>query len=128
MAISVFLAQILGPCFLIIGLGMMLNRKFYQKMMEDYCKNAALIMFGGMFALFVGLIITLTHNIWIAGWPVIITIYGWGGIIKGIWLIVFPNTVSNFIHAFAKNKTFVAIHLGIVLALGAILSFFGYFA
>jgi len=123
---SVFIPKILSPCFLAVAFGIMFNRGFYQKVMEDYCKNAALVFFGGVFALLVGLIVVLTHNVWLAGWPVIITIYGWGGIIKGVWLIIFPNSVSRFMQVYLKNKALLVIHSVIVLIVGGALAIFGY--
>ena len=128
METSLFIAKILGLCFLIVAVGIMCNRTFYQRVMEDYCKNTFLILFGGMLALIIGLIIVLTHNVWVARWPVIITIYGWGGVIKGVWLIVFPNTVYGFMQAFIRNKILVSVHSVLVIALGTFLTYFGYFA
>lgn len=105
----------------------MFNREFYQKVMEDYCKNAALVFFGGLFSLLIGFLIVLSHNLWVANWTVIITIFGWGGIIKGIWLIVFPNTVSKFMQAYQRNETLLLVHSVAALVFGAALAIFGYF-
>ena len=127
MSISVFLAQILGPCFVVIGLGMLLNGKFYQKVMEDYVKNSALIFLGGMFALLFGLFIVLTHNIWVMSWVVIVTIYGWGAILKGIWLVGFPGSVSAVMRFYQNNDKLLLVHSLITLTIGALLSYFAYF-
>ena len=127
MGTSIFIAKILGPCLLIVAFGLIFKRQAYQRIMEDYCKNAALVFFGGLLALLIGLIVVLTHNLWVAGWPVLITIYGWGGIIKGIWLIVFPDTVPKFMQAYQKNKALLTVHSGIVLIFGAALTILGYF-
>ena len=124
---SLFIVKILGPCFLVVALGIMLNRGFFQKVMEDFCKNSALMFFGGMFALVVGLVVVLNHNVWVRGWPVVITIYGWGGILKGIWMLVFPNSAAKFTQAYSKNKTFLLAHSVAILVLGAALTIFGYF-
>ena len=128
METSVFIARILGPCLLIVGVSMMLNRSFFLKVMEDFCKNAALMFFAGMFPLIFGLVVVLYHNVWVANWRVIITIYGWGGIIKGIWLIVFPNTISKFMQAYQKNSGLLVIHSILAFVFGAALTIFGYFA
>ena len=128
MTTSVFIAKILGPCCLIIGVGMLLNREYYEKMMEDFCKNTSMIFLGGMAALLIGLVIVLKHNIWVAGWPVIITIYGWGGIIKGIWLTVFPSSVAGYMNIYQKYKSLIVIHSAFVIGLGIVLSVLGYCA
>jgi hypothetical protein len=125
---SVFIAKILGPCFLVVAVGIMRNRDFYQKVMEDYCKNASLVFFGGVLALVIGLVVVLNHIVWEMSWRVMITIYGWGGIIKGIWLVVFPNTVPRFIQAYAKNKALLLAHSVLVLIFGVVFTVFGYFS
>ena len=124
---SIFLAKLLGPYFIIVALGILFNLKTYQKIMGDFCKNSALIYLGGIMALFFGLLVVLFHNAWVASWAVIITIFGWLGIIKGAWLIIFPKTLAKFIEAYQKNKAILVVHSIIVLTLGTGLTIFGYF-
>jgi len=123
---SIFLAKILGSYFIIIALGGLFNLKTYQKVLEDFCKNSALLYLGGIFALLFGLLVLVFHNVWVANWTVIITIFGWGGLIKGAWLIIFPNTVVKFTQAYQKKAALLTIHLVIALALGIFLTAKGY--
>ncbi len=125
---SVFLAKLLGPYCIIVAIGVLVNRKVYQRAMEDFFKNAALLYIGGILALLFGLLIVLTHNIWTANWAVLITIFGWSGIIKGVWIIIFPNTLVRLIEIYQKKPALLAVNLLLVLAIGAVLTFFGYFA
>jgi hypothetical protein len=127
METSIFIARIFGLCYLIIGVGFLFNRKAFQRIMEDFCKNAALSFYGGMLALVVGIVIILTHSVWVANWTVIITIIGWAGLIKGIWMIVFPNTVSKFMQAY-RNKALMMFHSIAAIAFGAVLTYFGFFS
>ncbi|KPK39245.1 MAG: hypothetical protein AMJ78_08800 [Omnitrophica WOR_2 bacterium SM23_29] len=127
METSIFIARIFGLCYLIIGAGLMFNRKAFQQVMDDFCKNAALVFYGGILALVIGVVIILIHNVWVANWTVIITIIGWLALIKGIWLIVFPNTVSKFMQAYQKNESLLIVHSIGALIFGAVLTFFGFF-
>ena len=68
------------------------------------------------------------HNVWVPAWPVIITICGWGSIIKGTWLVAFPNTVPDFVEVYTKNRKLLLAHSVLVIVLGALLSFLGYSA
>lgn len=124
---SIFLAKLLGPYCIIVAVGILFNLRTYQKVMEDFCKNYALIYLGGVMALFFGLLIVLFHNIWVANWVVIITIFGWLGFIKGAWLIILPNTVTKMTEAYQKNVALLVVHLVIILALGVFLTVMGYF-
>ena len=128
METSLFIAKILGPLVLVVAIGIMANRGFYQKVMEDFCKNAALIYIGGLFSLVIGILIVLAHNTWALNWALIITIFGWGGIIKGIWLIVFPNSIAKFMRVYQKNKALLGVHSVLALVVGTALTFLGYFA
>jgi len=75
----------------------------------------------------IGLLVILLHNLWTANWVVIITIFGWCGVIKGIWLIVFPKSVGKLTEIYRKNTALLVVHLLIVLAVGVALTIFGYF-
>ena len=125
---SVFIARIFGAVYLVIAIGMLLNGKFYQKVMEDFPKNTALVLFSGMFALIIGIVIVTVHNIWAANWTVIITIIGWMGVLKGSWFIIFPETLSKFMQIYKKNPDSLKLHSITALVLGAFLTFAGYLA
>ena len=128
METSIFIARIFGLCYLILGAGLVFNRKVFGQVMDDFCKNAALLFYGGLLALVIGVVIILTHNVWVANWTVIITIIGWVALIKGIWIIIFPNTVSKFMQAYQKNENLLIVHSIFALIFGAVLTFFGFFA
>ena len=128
MGSSVFIARIFGLCYLIIGAGLIFNRKAFKQIMDDFCKNAALVFYGGVLALVIGIVIIITHNVWVGNWTVIITIIGWAGLIKGIWLIAFPGSVSKFMEAYRKNENLLAVHSIAALVFGIVLTFFGFFA
>ncbi len=127
MTISVFMAKIIGPFCIAAGLGIMFNAKTYQRVIEDFFRNSALIYLGGVFALLFGLLIVLTHNIWVANWTVIITVFGWLALIKGIWLIVLPNTLGKITGFYSRKTGLLVIHSVIMLVLGLYLTIMGYF-
>ncbi len=127
METSVFLAQLIGPIIAVIAIALLLNGKTYLKMLDEFEKSPAMTYIGGVSAFAIGMAIVLHHNVWVLDWPVIFTIFGWGGIIKGVTLLLFPEKV----YGFAK-----AINLGgilnvcavIYLLLGGYLCYVGYFA
>ncbi len=125
---SMLLARIIGPYMVIVAIGIMFNLKFYQRMIEDFLRNSALIYLGGVMALIIGLLIVLFHNVWVAGWAVLITIFGWMGLIKGAWLIIFPNAAGKLTQAYRQKTGLLVVHLIIILAIGVFLIIKGYFA
>ena len=127
MANSIFIAKIIGPCCIIMGIGLLLNRNFYVKFMEDFAKNDALILISGMMSLIIGLLIIASHNMWVSNWKVIITLFGWAGLLKGIWLCVFPKSISGFITVYQKNSGLLLVHSIIAILFGIFLSYVAYF-
>jgi hypothetical protein len=127
METSIFLAKLLGPYFIVITIGVLLNLKHYQKMVENFFDNAALLYLGGVLALFFGILIVLAHNVWAANWTVIITIIGWMGLVKGICLIVCPNMMLKMTKKCYQSTVPLAVSVVIFLALGVLLVVKGYF-
>ena len=106
---------------------LLMNRKSIVRIMEDFVKNAAVIYLGALLALVIGIVIVLVHNVWVWGWPVIITILGWIAILKGIWLLLFPKMVDDFMQAYLKYEKLRIFHLIFVLLFGALLTYLGFF-
>jgi len=125
LATSLFLAKLLGLYGVIVTVGVLLNQKSYQKVIEDLSKNPALVYLAGIFALFFGLLIILSHNVW-AGWPVIITVMGWLGLIKGIWIIVFPGSFAKVLAYHIKNPAVLTLRLYVFLFLSVALIVLGF--
>lgn len=128
METPIFIARVFGLCYLVIGAGFLFNRKTFLKVIDDFCNNATLTFFGGLFALILGIVIILIHNKWVSNWTVMITIIGWAGLIKGIWMIILPSTVFKFMQAYKKNNNLIMVHSSAVLVFGAVLTYFGFFA
>ncbi len=123
---SVALAKIIGPLFLIIGLGVLINLKTYRKMIDEFIKSPALVYYGSFLSLAFGLIIIQFHNIWALNWAVIITIFGWLGLLKGIALIMFPKSMLKITEPYVKSKNSLKIRLIVVIILGLVLTWMGF--
>jgi len=92
---SYFFANIMGILLTVVGLGVLVNLKNMQKVVDSLTANAALMYVTGMWILLLGIVMVLFHNIWIAGWPIVITILGWLTLLKGVVFIVFPGWVRS---------------------------------
>jgi hypothetical protein len=125
---SIFLAKLIGPLLMAIGLALIINADTFRLMAADFLKSYVLIYIAGLLALTAGLAIVNTHNEWTGDWRVVITILGWLCVIGGIVRIVFPRAVETLgASMIATTSTSWIIGEGVVfLALGAWLSFMGY--
>ena len=126
MATSVFLAKLLGPFFAIVGISVLMNADAFRAIVKEFLKSPGLVFLTGLLTLPAGLAIVLTHNVWVADWPVLITLIGWLGIISGIARIFAPKNVTSTGKKISANKNFPVVGGAIWLAIGAALCFFGY--
>ena len=74
---SAYIARILGPVLVIIGLGLLLEGETFRAMAGEFLRSAALIYFSGLITLAVGLAILNVHHLWTRDWRSIITVFGW---------------------------------------------------
>ena len=104
MELSIFLARIFALVYITVGVGMFLNPKYYQKMIDSVMKEHGLLYFGGVFALVFGFILVSSHNIWEKNWTVLITIIGWIALLKGFLLLLFPTVMTTLTKKWLKGK------------------------
>ncbi len=128
MATSIFIAKLLGPFFLVTGAGILVNAKGYRAMAEDFLASPAMIYLAGVLALVGGLAIVIVHNRWALEWPLLITIFGWAGLIGGIFRMTFPELVTRIGGAFMKRQALLKVGALVILVGGTYLSYHGYFA
>lgn len=127
MQTSIFLARLLGPAFIVVGLGLLLNRDNARALAREFLDSPALIYIAGLIALALGLAIVLTHNVWAFSWPVIITLFGWLSLLAGIVRIVFPQFVMRVGEKTVGKDGWVTFAVVFYLVLGVWLSYAGYF-
>lgn len=124
---SIFLAKIIGPVLVVVALAFLLNRQSYAKVVEGLLSNAAFMYIGAYMGLLLGLLIVNTHNVWDGSWVVIITVIGWIAMIKGVWLIMFPDHVRKFADAYQKKPKLLKFQLSLTFLFGVFMMYKGYF-
>ncbi len=128
METSVILAKIMGPLLLIVGLGLFINLEHYRRMLSDFGASSLSIYMAGTTALLLGLLIVVFHNVWVVGWPVIITLLGWSAVIKGTVRLVAPRIVADRAGIYGRNTNVIMASALITFGLGVALAYFGFFA
>lgn len=123
---SVLLARLLGPLVILIGTGVLLGAKRLPKMGEDFAKNRALIFISGIFIFGGGLAIVLFHNIWVVDWRLIITIFGWLTLAKGVFMVTLPVSSAKIAQVYLKKVNLVIIIWLIMFVPGILLTLKGY--
>src|ERR1700737_886045 len=102
MSTSVFIARLIGPVMLVIGLAVLANQSAFRDMAEEFLASRALIFLSGLLIMPVGLAIVLTHNIWAADGRVMITLFGWLNALGGAAPVFAPHYVIQTGRALLK--------------------------
>jgi uncharacterized protein YjeT (DUF2065 family) len=123
---SLYLARLIGPVLVVIGFSALISPQSYRAMAYEFLHSYALIYISGLFALICGLALVLAHNVWVAGWPAIISVLGWLGIIGGVFRILAPQQVSALGTGMMSHPVLPIVSGLLVIAIGLTLSYFGY--
>jgi uncharacterized membrane protein YczE len=126
MSNSLFLARLIGPVMLVVGLAVFANQRGFRDMSEEFMASRALMFLSGLFIMAVGLAIVLTHNIWTADWRVLITLFGWLTAIGGALRLFAPTFVVAAGRAMLNKPYFTPIAAAVWVVLGLLFCFFGY--
>jgi uncharacterized membrane protein len=124
--ISLFLARLLGPVFVAIAIGVLVNGAVFRAIAEESLRSHALIYLTGLFAITAGVAILLNHNVWVADWRVLITLFGWLAAIGGAQRIIWPQATEAAVRWFLTNPTSLVVAGIIWLLIGGVLCFYGY--
>jgi len=123
---SIFLAKLIGPLLLLVGVGLFLNGNTFRAVADEIIRNRALVFILGLITFPLGLAIVLTHNVWVVDWPVLITIIGWLTTINGAVRLLAPQDAVKFARRAYQHPNGPLLTALVWIAAGAVLTFFGY--
>lgn len=128
LALSHFLAKIIGIVFIVLSLGIFKNQRLFISLVKKFLENSVLMYMTGFWDLLLGLLIVLSHNVWVKDWPVIITIFGWIFVIRGVLRIIFPEYVLKSFRYIQQYFYWILRVMSVILfCLGIYLTFIGFF-
>jgi hypothetical protein len=123
---SILIARLMGPILVVVGLVALRDPEGLRAVGREFLDSRALLYLAGLLALVIGLAIVNTHNRWVLGWPLIITLYGWLALLGGILRLGFRDQVRRLGEAMLARPTVLRISGAAQLALGALLTVVGY--
>ncbi|MBU0577949.1 hypothetical protein KJ742_03315 [Patescibacteria group bacterium] len=126
MELSIFVAKIIGVIYIAMSIGVLMGTISYKKMFQDIIKTPAINPLMSLFGIVIGMILIEYHNIWVWDWPVIITLIGWIGVVKGINFMIFPGFTKWFEPMFTGS--FMKIMPYFTLVFGLLMAYFGFVA
>jgi hypothetical protein len=128
MQTSIFLARLLGPALLVVGLGILLNQNYYRGMTKEFVASRPLFYLAAVIGVIAGLAIVLVHNVWVLNWRVLITLLGWINLLRGALSILLPEQSFALGGRMMGGKNMPMIAGAVALLIGLTLCYFGYVA
>jgi len=126
METSLFIARIAGPILIVTGLAAIINPTLLEDVGREFMASRAMLFLAGILALVTGLVIVNTHNVWVVGWPVAITIFGWLAIASGVVRTAFPSLTIKMGAMLLTKRPLLIVSAILQFALGVWLSWVGY--
>lgn len=118
------IASIAGPYLIVTGLGFLISRDFYKRMIANQnTANPILINLSGATHFVVGMTVLVNHFRWSTLPEVAVSLVGIAAVLKGVTLIVVPERTQDSPQM--SNAGLLATSVGF-LAMGAYLSFVGF--
>ncbi len=116
MANSKYIAGLLGPAIVAITISETVNVHIWAG------NTAAGVYLNGGLLFIAGLAIVRAHNLWVRGWPVLVTLSGWGIMLLGLFRMFFPELQLEG----AKNTSAVIMEIIPILAIGIFMTYKAY--
>ena len=126
MPTSIHIARLLGPVLLVVGLVALTRPEHVRRLAREFLEGEALLFLSGLLTLVAGLAVVATHNRWQAGWPLVITLFGWLMLLAGIARLAIPDTLKSLGRDLIDRAAFLRIPGAILALLGAGLTWFGW--
>lgn len=127
MELSIFLAKIIGIYLIIVSLALLINAKRFKSIIDDIMAHPGLQLVMGFNILVIGILLVVTHNIWVYSWEVLITIIAWIALFKGILNVAFPSYAKKFVKSCVRSKNTLVVFGIIDLAIGLFLCYTGFY-
>ena len=113
--ITLLVEKVVALMYLILAISMVVRTRdwvnFVEQFRNDYNKSKSLILFTLPF----GILVILTHNIWVWNPRVIVTIFGWAAAIKSTLLLIAPEFLMKLFPKKGKLEMVYKIE-GLIIA------------
>ncbi len=122
-----FLATVIGWYFVIMSLLLLIRRDIVVTAMRELMGQRAVMLVVGIITLILGLLMVTSHNIWVMGWPVIVTIISWLILIGGLFRLYCPDTVYKIWNKTIDKSEKLTVCAVVTLIIGLFLLYKVYF-
>jgi len=124
--LSNYLAEIWGISIVVFSFALLVKEAHLKRHFASAQDDDKLFCWG-IVTFVIGLAMVLSHNTWVKNWQVVITIFGWASLLKGLAILFVPEIMKKWAKRF-ENAKFVPYALVVALIIGLALTYFGFTA
>ena len=121
-----YLAEVWGISIVIVSLALLIKENYLKSIFNSIEDNANLFLWG-LISLVIGISMVLSYNVWDKNWQVIITLFGWAALLKGLAILFFPELAKKWTRKM-ENSSFIPYALVIAVFIGLIITYLGFTA
>ena len=124
---TLFLATVIGWYLVIVSLYSLFQYEQLKANAAEIMGQRGLFFVLAIITLILGLLMVTSHNIWVMGWPVVITVFSWLVLISGVIRMFCPDTANKMRQSFMDNPIKMKIAAVVFLLIGLFLLFQVYY-
>jgi hypothetical protein len=95
MDITILVLKILGVYMVVSGLFLLIKGKTVPHMLKDFFNHPAVVYLTGIILVFLSSMYLIQYNIWDGTWKVVVTVFAWLVMLKGLAYIFVPKALSE---------------------------------
>ena len=128
MPIAIFIARLLGPTFLVVGISLLSRPALFRVILGGFIESPVMLYLAGFLGFLGGLALVLTVNVWALDWRVILTLVGWVTLLRGLNTILRPEQIAAIGRGIIERRDVFYVAAAMDLLIGGILCYSGYLA
>ena len=122
---SLFLAKLLGLYMMVASLLWLVRGQAFDRMVEASMDDPGIRALSGFLSLIIGLAMVTSHSIWEPSWRAVITVFGYLALLKGVWLLGWPEVAMSVTRVMVRNPWRLVL-VAVWLLLGTWLAWVGF--
>ncbi|MFA5959517.1 MAG: hypothetical protein WC785_03280 [Tatlockia sp.] len=124
---TLFLATVMGWYLVIFGLFVFCKQAQLKLIATEILTQRGLFFVFALLTVILGLLLVASHNLWVMGWPVVITLLSWLVLISGLVRLFYPETAMKMARAFFDHPMRMKVNAAVFFLIGLFLLFKVYY-
>jgi hypothetical protein len=126
MELSFVLAKVMGIVVAAFAVAGLIRPRVVSDAIRDFDHESFARLVIGCIAIGAGVMLIMVHNVWEKDFRLVITLFGWTMVVKGIGYLLMPKFMVGFTKGMLKSSGQMQLFLFACLALGAYLTYKGF--